>query len=165
MVRNMQIAQDLGLLTVPDGLVRSLDKVLDLPPDQVLLISPGSQGEPLSALSRMSRGEHRQVNLRSGDTVILASSMIPGNETSVFTVINELARVGVTVVHQGVAKVHVSGHASAGELLFLYNAVRPKNVIPVHGEWRHLRAQARIAMSRGCRRSASCRRRTARSST
>ena len=80
MVRNMQIAQDLGLLTVPDGLVRSLDKVLDLPPDQVLLISTGSQGEPLSALSRMSRGEHRQV-LVSGDTVILASSMIPGNET------------------------------------------------------------------------------------
>ena len=149
MVRNMQIAQDLGLLTVPDGLVRSLDKVLDLPPDQVLLISTGSQGEPLSALSRMSRGEHRQVNLRSGDTVILASSMIPGNETSVFTVINELAKVGVTVVHQGVAKVHVSGHASAGELLFLYNAVRPRNVIPVHGEWRHLRAQARIAVSTG----------------
>ena len=149
MVRNMQIAQDLGLLTVPDGLVRSLDKVLDLPPDQVMLISTGSQGEPLSALSRMSRGEHRQVNLRSGDTVILASSMIPGNETSVFTVINELAKVGVTVVHQGVAKVHVSGHASAGELLYLYNAVRPKNVIPVHGEWRHLRAQAKLAVATG----------------
>ncbi len=149
MVRNMQIAQELGLLTVPDGLVRSLDKVLELPPEQVLLISTGSQGEPLSALSRMSRGEHRQVNLIQGDTVILASSMIPGNETSVFTVINELARAGVTVVHQGVAKVHVSGHASAGELLFLYNAVRPKNVIPVHGEWRHLRAQARLAVMAG----------------
>ena len=115
----------------------------------MLLISTGSQGEPLSALSRMSRGEHRQVNLIQGDTVILASSMIPGNETSVFTVINELARAGVTVVHQGVAKVHVSGHASAGELLFLYNAVRPKNVIPVHGEWRHLRAQARLAVLSG----------------
>ncbi len=149
MVRNMQIAQDLGLLFVPDGLVRSLDKVLDLPPQQVLLISTGSQGEPLSALSRMSRGEHRQVNLVSGDTVILASSMIPGNETSVFTVINELSRIGVTVVHQGVAKVHVSGHASAGELLFLYNAVRPRNVIPVHGEWRHLRAQAKLAVATG----------------
>ena len=149
MVRNMQIAQDLGLLFVPDGLVRSLDKVLDLPPEQVLLISTGSQGEPLSALSRMSRGEHRQVNLVSGDTVILASSMIPGNETSVFTVINELSRIGVTVVHQGVAKVHVSGHASAGELLFLYNAVRPRNVIPVHGEWRHLRAQAKLAVATG----------------
>ncbi|MTD13742.1 RNase J family beta-CASP ribonuclease [Nakamurella sp. YIM 132087] len=149
MVRNMQIAQELGLLTVPDGLVRSLDKVLELPPHQVLLISTGSQGEPLSALSRMSRGEHRNVALTEGDTVILASSMIPGNETSVFTVINELSRLGVTVVHQGSAKVHVSGHASAGELLYLYNAVRPRNVIPVHGEWRHLRAQSKLAVLTG----------------
>ena len=149
MVRNMQIAQELGLLTVPDGLVRPLDKVLALSPEQVLLISTGSQGEPLSALSRMSRGDHRTVTLIEGDTVILASSMIPGNETSVFTVINELARLGVTVVHQGNAKVHVSGHASAGELLYLYNAVRPRNVLPLHGEWRHLRAQARLAALTG----------------
>jgi ribonuclease J len=149
MIRNMQIAQDLGLLSVPDGLVLGLDQVLDLPPQYVMLISTGSQGEPLSALSRMSRGDHRQVRLAEGDTVILASSMIPGNETSVFTVINELSALGVTVVHQGVAKVHVSGHASAGELLFLYNAVRPRNVVPVHGEWRHLRAQARLAQATG----------------
>jgi ribonuclease J len=149
MVRNMQIAQDLGLLAVPDGLVLGLDRVLDLPAEKVMLISTGSQGEPLSALSRMSRGDHRQVNLQQGDTVILASSMIPGNETSVFTVINELSRLGATVIHQGVANVHVSGHASAGELLYLYNAVRPRNVIPVHGEWRHLRAQARLAEMTG----------------
>ncbi len=149
MVRNMQIAQELGYLTVPDGLVRSMDKILDLPPEKVVLISTGSQGEPLSALSRMARGDHRQVNLVSGDTVILASSMIPGNETSVFTVVNELARIGVQVVHQGMAKVHVSGHASAGELLYLYNAVRPKNVMPVHGEWRHLRANAKLATLSG----------------
>ncbi|RIJ78562.1 ribonuclease J [Nakamurella silvestris] len=149
MVRNMQIAQELGYLNVPDGLVRSLDKILDLPPDKVVLISTGSQGEPLSALSRMARGDHRSVNLQAGDSVILASSMIPGNETSVFTVVNELARLGVQVVHQGMAKVHVSGHASAGELLYLYNAVRPKNVIPVHGEWRHLRANAKLATLTG----------------
>ena len=149
MVRNMQIAQELGLLQVPDGLVRSLDKVLDLEPDRVMLISTGSQGEPLSALSRMSRGDHRQVNLVEGDTVILASSMIPGNETSVFTVINELSKLGATVVHQGNAKVHVSGHASAGELLYLYNAVKPRNVLPMHGEWRHLRAQSRLAALTG----------------
>lgn len=149
MVRNMQIAQELGLLRVPDGLVRSLDKVLDLEPGRVMLISTGSQGEPLSALSRMSRGEHRQINLVEGDTVILASSMIPGNETSVFTVINELSKLGATVVHQGNAKVHVSGHASAGELLYLYNAVKPRNVIPVHGEWRHLRAQSKLAALTG----------------
>jgi ribonuclease J len=145
MVRNMQIAAELGLLAVPDGLLLGLDRVLDLAPEKVMLISTGSQGEPLSALSRMSRGDHRQVNLEQGDTVILASSMIPGNETSVFAVINELSRLGVTVIHQGVANVHVSGHASAGELLYLYNAVRPRNVVPVHGEWRHLRAQARLA--------------------
>ena len=149
MVRNMQIAQDLGLLMVPDGLVLGLDQVLALPAERVMLISTGSQGEPLSALSRMSRGDHRQVSLTEGDTVILASSMIPGNETSVFTVINELSALGVTVVHQGTAKVHVSGHASAGELLFLYNAVQPRNVVPVHGEWRHLRAQAKLAQATG----------------
>src|SRR5690606_9570726 len=126
-------------------LVMDLEKILDLPDERVMLISTGSQGEPLSALSRMSRGEHRNVSLSPGDTVILASSMIPGNETSVFTVINELAAIGVTVIHQGVAKVHVSGHASAGELLFLYNAVQPRNVMPLHGEWRHLRAQAKLA--------------------
>ncbi len=145
MVRNMQIAQDLGYLHVPDGITRSLDKILDLPPNQVVLISTGSQGEPLSALSRMARGDHRSVNLQAGDTVILASSMIPGNETSVFTVVNELARIGAQVIHQANAKVHVSGHASAGELLYLYNAVKPKNVMPIHGEWRHLRANARLA--------------------
>ncbi|MEP6981753.1 MAG: ribonuclease J, partial [Nakamurella sp.] len=145
MVRNMQIAQELGYLHVPDGIVRSLDRILELPSNQVVLISTGSQGEPLSALSRMARGDHRQVNLEAGDTVILASSMIPGNETSVFTVVNELARIGAQVIHQANAKVHVSGHASAGELLYLYNAVKPKNVMPIHGEWRHLRANAKLA--------------------
>ncbi|MEO7126101.1 MAG: ribonuclease J [Nakamurella sp.] len=149
MVRNMQIAADLGLLMIPDGLVLDLDRILDLPDERVMLVSTGSQGEPLSALSRMSRGEHRNVSLTAGDTVILASSMIPGNETSVFTVINELAAIGVTVIHQGVAKVHVSGHASAGELLFMYNAVQPRNVLPLHGEWRHLRAQAKLAIATG----------------
>ena len=149
MVRNMQIAQELGYLRIPDGLLRSLDRLLELPPHQVVLISTGSQGEPLSALSRMSRGDHRSVTIDAGDTVILASSMIPGNETSVFTVVNELARLGAQVIHQGNAKVHVSGHASAGELLYLYNAVRPKNVLPIHGEWRHLRANARLAALTG----------------
>ena len=149
MVRNMQIAQELGYLRIPVGLLRSLDRLLELPPHQVVLISTGSQGEPLSALSRMSRGDHRSVTIDAGDTVILASSMIPGNETSVFTVVNELARLGAQVIHQGNAKVHVSGHASAGELLYLYNAVRPKNVLPIHGEWRHLRANASLAALTG----------------
>ncbi|MFC0108844.1 ribonuclease J [Kibdelosporangium aridum] len=149
MVRNMGIAGELGLLTMPENLLIDLHDAMELPEHEVLFVSTGSQGEPLSALSRMARGEHRQISIRPGDTVVLASSLIPGNETAVFGVVNGLARLGAHVVHQGNAKVHVSGHASAGELLFLYNAVRPSNVMPVHGEWRHLRANAALAVATG----------------
>ncbi|MFC9789970.1 ribonuclease J [Rhodococcus sp. NPDC127528] len=149
MVRNMQIAQDLGYLTVPDGVIVDIDTAANLPDDRLVLISTGSQGEPLSALSRMARGEHRQINIRANDLVVLASSLIPGNENSVFAVVNGLAKRGATVVTQQSAKVHVSGHASAGELLYLYNAVRPTNAMPVHGEWRHLRANAALAKATG----------------
>ena len=149
MVRNMGIASDLGYLTVPDNVVVDLDNAASLPDDKLVLISTGSQGEPLSALSRMARGEHRQINIHADDLVVLASSLIPGNENSVFAVVNGLARRGATVVTQQNAKVHVSGHASAGELLYLYNAVRPTNAMPVHGEWRHLRANAALAIATG----------------
>ncbi|MCG8916245.1 ribonuclease J [Actinokineospora sp. PR83] len=149
MVRNMGIAADLGLLNVPAGLLVNIDEAMTMSDDQVLFVSTGSQGEPLSALSRMARGEHRQISIRPGDTIVLASSLIPGNENAVFGVINGLVRLGADVVHQGNAKVHVSGHAPAGELLFLYNAVRPSNVMPVHGEWRHLRANAALAVQTG----------------
>jgi len=149
MVRNMGVARDLGLLHIPDGLMVSLDAVTDLPPDKLVLISTGSQGEPLSALARMANRDHRQVRIEAGDTVILASSMVPGNETAVFKVINGLSRWGATVVHKGLAMVHVSGHAPAGELLYLLNATRPSNVMPVHGEWRHLRAHAALAEATG----------------
>ncbi|WP_185066135.1 RNase J family beta-CASP ribonuclease [Pseudonocardia eucalypti] len=149
MLRNMNLAADMGLLRVPDGLLVDLDEAMLLPDDRLVLVSTGSQGEPLSALSRMARGDHRQVRIKQDDTVILASSLIPGNETAVFGVINGLTRLGARVVHQGTAKVHVSGHAPAGELLFLYNAVRPANVMPVHGEWRHLRANAALAVKTG----------------
>ncbi|MDP9636722.1 ribonuclease J [Rhodococcus cercidiphylli] len=149
MVRNMQIAQDLGYLRVPDGLEVNVDTAATLPDDRLVLISTGSQGEPLSALSRMARGEHRQINVKANDLVVLASSLIPGNENSVFAVVNGLAKRGATVVTQQNAKVHVSGHASAGELLYLYNAVRPTNAMPVHGEWRHLRANAALAKATG----------------
>ncbi len=149
MVRNMGIAADLGLLEVPEGLLVELDEALAMPEDMVVFVSTGSQGEPLSALSRMARGEHKQIRIRAGDTVVLASSLIPGNETAVFGVVNGLIRLGAEVVHQANAKVHVSGHASAGELLYLYNAVRPSNVMPVHGEWRHLRANAELARLTG----------------
>jgi ribonuclease J len=149
MVRNMALAGELGLLNVPDGLLVDLDDAMRLPDDQLVLVSTGSQGEPLSALSRMARGEHRSVIIRPEDTIVLASSLIPGNETAIFAVINGLTRLGATVVHQGNAKVHVSGHSPAGELLFLFNAVRPSNVMPVHGEWRHLRANSALAVQTG----------------
>jgi ribonuclease J len=149
MVRNMQIAQELGYLTVPDGVIVDMDTAATLPDHRVVLVSTGSQGEPLSALSRMAHGEHRQINISADDLVILASSLIPGNENSVFAVVNGLAKRGATVVTQQSAKVHVSGHASAGELLYLYNAVRPSNAMPVHGEWRHLRANAALAKATG----------------
>ncbi len=145
MLRNMGVARDLGLLHIPAGLVVPLDEAAAMRPEQVVLISTGSQGEPLSALSRMAAREHQQVRIEPGDTVILASSLVPGNETAVYRVINGLAREGATVVHKEVAMVHVSGHAPAGELLFLLNATHPRNVLPVHGEWRHLRAHARLA--------------------
>jgi ribonuclease J len=149
MVRNMQIARDLGLLRVPEGVLVELNDAEQLPSNRVMLICTGSQGEPLSALSRMANREHPVIRIVPDDTILLASSLIPGNENSVFTVINGLSRLGATVVHKSTALVHVSGHAPAGELRYLLNAVRPKNLMPVHGEWRHLRAHAAIAESTG----------------
>ena len=149
MVRNMQIARDLGLLKVPDGLMVDLKTAEQLPSRRVLLVCTGSQGEPLSALSRMANREHQTIRVVADDTILLASSLIPGNENAVFRVINGLSRMGATVVHKSTAMVHVSGHAPAGELRYLLNSVRPKNLMPVHGEWRHLRAHAAIASSTG----------------
>ncbi|MGC4895799.1 ribonuclease J [Micromonospora sp. DT31] len=149
MVRNMGIARDLGLLNIPPGLVVGIEEATNLPPEQIVLMSTGSQGEPMSALGRMASGDHRHITIAPGDTVVLASSLVPGNETSVYRVINRLARAGAVVVHKDVAKVHVSGHAPAGELLYLLNVVRPSNLMPVHGEWRHLRAHARLGIESG----------------
>jgi ribonuclease J len=130
---------------VPGGLVVDLKDVEQLPDDKIVLISTGSQGEPMSALSRMANRDHHLVRIEQGDTIVLASSLIPGNENAVFRVINGLTRWGAQVVHKSTALVHVSGHAPAGELLYVLNAVRPSNLMPVHGEWRHLRAHAALA--------------------
>ena len=147
MVRNMKIAEDMGYLNVPSGILFDA-RELDNYDDRVVLICTGSQGEPMAALSRMANGDH-QIRVGEGDTVILASSLIPGNENSVFRVINELTRFGAKVVHKANAMVHVSGHAAAGELLYCYNIVKPRYVLPVHGEWRHLKANAEIAIQSG----------------
>ncbi len=151
MVRNMGVARDLGYLRIPSvsgGLMVDLRDAEEMPPDRIVLISTGSQGEPMSALSRMAGRDH-PIRVAEGDTVILASSLIPGNETAVFRVINELTRWGARVAHRGNALVHVSGHAPAGELLYVLNLVRPRNFMPVHGEWRHLRAHVRLAVQTG----------------
>jgi len=148
MVRNMGIAADLGFLRIPEGILVDPKKADDMPHDKVVYMSTGSQGEPMAALSRIASLDHK-VRVGDGDLVIFASSLIPGNENAVYRVINQLMRHGATVVHQGNARVHVSGHASAGELLYCYNILRPKNVMPIHGEVRHLLANGKLAMKTG----------------
>jgi ribonuclease J len=148
MVRNMGVAQELGYLQVPDNLVVPLNQLERMPAHKCTLVCTGSQGEPMAALSRMANRDH-VIRVGEGDTVLMASSVIPGNENAISNVINGLTRWGAHVVHRGNAKVHVSGHASAGELVYCYNIVRPSNVMPVHGEWRHLRANADLAIRTG----------------
>lgn len=148
MVRNMGIAVELGYLKIPEGLEVSLAELSQYPPENTVVICTGSQGEPLAALSRMASGSHA-LRVGSGDTVLMASSLIPGNENAVYDVMNGLLARGVNLVHKGNALVHVSGHAAAGELLYCYNLVQPRQVMPVHGEWRHLLANAEIARSSG----------------
>ncbi len=149
MVRNMGIARELGFLTVADDDVIDIAAAEEMPANRVVLITTGTQGEPMAALSRMSRGEHRSITLTAGDLIILSSSLIPGNEEAVYGVIDALAKIGARVVTNAQARVHVTGHAYAGELMFLYNGVRPSNVMPVHGTWRHLRANAKLAVLSG----------------
>jgi ribonuclease J len=134
---------------VPENTLIELRQIDDYRPDQVVLISTGSQGEPLSALARIANREHPAIRLEPGDTVVLASSLVPGNENAVYRVINGLTKLGARVVHKGNALVHVSGHASAGELLYVYNVLKPRNVMPVHGEPRHLIANADLAVATG----------------
>ncbi|MBM3714922.1 MAG: ribonuclease J [Actinobacteria bacterium] len=148
MVRNMGIAADLGYLNVPDGVLIDYKKARDLPDDKIVYMSTGSQGEPMAVLSRMANLDHA-IEPGEGDTIILASSQIPGNENAIYRVIDGLTKLGATVVHKGNAKVHVSGHAAAGELLYCYNILQPKNVLPVHGEYRHLMANAKLAQETG----------------
>ncbi len=148
MVRNMAIAADLGYLRVPEGLIVDLNDIDEIPDNRIVLMSTGSQGEPMAVLSRIANRDHRIV-IGDGDTVLMASSLIPGNENAVYRVIDGLIRLGANVVHKGNAKVHVSGHSAAGELLYCYNILKPKNVLPIHGEARHLHANAKLAIQTG----------------
>lgn len=152
MVRNMPIARDLGYLAYDDQDVVDLAEIEALPPERVALICTGSQGEPFAALSLMAAGRHKQIRIAPGDTVVLASSVIPGNESAIFRTINGLTRQGARVVHKGVADIHVSGHAAADELQFFHNIVRPRAFVPVHGEYRHMAAHADVAVACGLNR-------------
>ena len=151
MLRNMEIAEKMSLLKAPKGTIIPIEEAAKMAPHKTVLITTGTQGEPMAALSRMSRREHRQITVRDGDTIILSSSLIPGNEEAVFAVINNLAQIGAKVITNSEAHVHASGHGYAGELLQLYNAARPRNAMPVHGEWRHMRANKELAISTGVR--------------
>jgi len=148
MVRNMTIAEQLGYLKVPANVLIDYKKARDLPDDKIVYMSTGSQGEPMAVLSRMANLDHA-IEPGEGDTVILASSLIPGNENAVYRVIDGLTKLGADVVHKANAQVHVSGHAAAGELIYCYNILKPKNVLPVHGEYRHLIANAKLAQATG----------------
>ena len=148
MVKNMKIAAELGFLNIPDGAVVELNEAADMPDHSLVFMSTGSQGEPMAVLSRIANQDH-QIEIGQNDTVLLASSMIPGNENAVYRVIDGLTRLGANVVHKGNAHVHVSGHSAAGELLYCYNVIKPKNVMPIHGEYRHLMANAKLAKKTG----------------
>ncbi|UFS72274.1 ribonuclease J [Geomonas sp. RF6] len=149
MVANVQIARELGYLRVPEGLLIDLKELPRLAKDEVCMITTGSQGEPMSALTRIAMDDHKQIKVEEGDTVILSSRFIPGNEKTISDLINHLYRRGAEVIHEKVSEVHVSGHASQEELKILHNLVRPRFFIPVHGEYRHLVKHAQLAQRVG----------------
>ena len=145
MVANVRIAQELGYLKVPDGLIVDLKELDNLPPQRAVLLTTGSQGEPMSALTRMALDDHKQIRVRSGDTVILSSKFIPGHEKAISNMMNHLYRRGAEVIYEKVSEIHVSGHASQEELKLMLNMVKPRHFIPVHGEYRHLVKHSQLA--------------------
>ncbi|MFU0539072.1 ribonuclease J [Gardnerella vaginalis] len=149
MVRNMSIAADLGYLHIPENTVVDLKQAKDIQDDKLVYMCTGSQGEPMAALGRIADGIHKDITVNEFDTVILASSLIPGNEHEVYKVINKLVQMGARVINKDNAAIHVSGHCNEGELLYLYNIVKPKCAMPIHGEHRHLVANGLIAVKTG----------------
>jgi ribonuclease J len=149
MNENMKISRKLGYLDIPDNLMVSVEQALKMKPNEVVLMCTGSQGEPSSILGRLSTGTNRQFDLQAGDTIVLSSHPIPGNEESVHKAINRLFRRGANVIYDAIAPVHVSGHASQEEEKLLINLVKPKNFIPIHGELRHLHQHADLARELG----------------
>ncbi|NTV91032.1 MAG: ribonuclease J [Clostridiales bacterium] len=149
MVNTVKVAIDLGYLTVPEGMMVDVDLIDKYPPEKMVIITTGSQGEPMSALSRIAASEHRKVEIIPGDLVVISASPIPGNEKPVFKVINELFKKGAEVIYESLAEVHVSGHACREELKLIHNLVKPQFFMPVHGEYRHLKQHANLAFKLG----------------
>jgi ribonuclease J len=149
MVDNMKMARKLGYLDIPDSLIVSIEQALTMPDKEVVIMCTGSQGEPTSIMGRLSTGTNRLFDIKVGDTVVLSSHPIPGNEENVYRTINRLFQRGASVIHEGLAPVHVSGHASQEEMKLLIHLTRPKFVIPIHGELRHLHQHARLARQVG----------------
>jgi ribonuclease J len=149
MVNVVSVALDLGYLDVPPRVLIDLDHINDYPDDKLVVITTGSQGEPMSALSRMASSEHRKLDVKPGDMVVISATPIPGNEKLVFRVINQLFERGAEVIYESLAEVHVSGHACQEELKLIHTLVNPKFFIPVHGEYRHLKRHAMLAESLG----------------
>ena len=149
MVKNVDIASRLGYLRIPDGIMIDVDELDDFPPERIVVISTGSQGEPMAALTRMAMNEHRQVAIERGDTVLISATPIPGNERSIGKTINHLFKLGAKVIYHAVSGVHVSGHASQEELKLMLNLTRPKFFIPIHGEYRMLATHAELGEASG----------------
>ncbi len=149
MLANVQIARELGYLNIPDAILMDLKELPRLPKEEVCMITTGSQGEPMSALTRIAMDDHKQIRLEKGDTVILSSRFIPGNEKTISDLINHLYRRGAEVYHEKVSEVHVSGHASQEELKLMINLVRPRFFVPIHGEYRHLVKHLQLARKVG----------------
>ncbi len=142
---SINIAKELGYMYIPKGMEIDIDQINNFPDDEIIIITTGSQGEPMSALSRMATGTHKQVNIKEDDTVILSSKFIPGNEKAIANIINNLYKRGADVVYEKISNIHVSGHAFQEELKLMINLTKPKYFIPIHGEYRHLILHARLA--------------------
>ncbi len=149
MQNNVRMARDLGLFNIPDSAIVDIAKINDYPPEKVCIISTGSQGEPMAALSLLARGENKWIKVNDRDVVILSSHPIPGNEMHVSRVIDGLLRAGAEVIHSGIVDVHATGHAQADDLKTYFNVTNPEWLIPIHGEYRHMMANARLARTMG----------------
>ncbi len=149
MKTNVRIARELGYLNIPDSMLIDINQANQLPPRKVAILATGSQGEPTAVIGRLAQGRHNSLKIQQGDTVVLSAHPIPGNEEMIYRIINRLLQRGADVLHEGVANVHVSGHASREEMKLLINLVKPKFFVPVHGELRHLKAHGQLAQEMG----------------